>query len=789
MWKSIFVALILLVWTNAPVFARVQEWPLKKDAFQIYLPEESSPSEQFAAEELQAYFHKISGAQIAIRTGEPAPEENAIIIGRHPLNTELFAGLSDPDRYIIKSAPRRIQIVGGYRPPVVNAKGQEFVFDWGILYGAYQLLEDQGVRWYRPEPDGEVVPKAATLQVIAGRRDFNPAFSLRWGVALYASSALKSATPEQTQMARIWALRNRCNVTGLSDPKYGGSLRIGGGGHSYNYLVPRRLFEQHPDFFPLIDGKRTQKGQICHGNPELQEFFANQVIANAAENPQWFMTSIDPNDGGGWCECERCVAMDDPNVPSRRGGGLSMASRLGAFNNIIAKKVGAKFPDLLLYCLAYSQYTEAPTQVDHLEDNLLIGLAPFAGAYSDYSRALSDPESLPNSRFLKSIKDYSKLGVKMYAREYLSYYAWPGPLPLLWTMQDRFKEYQKYGFIGAYSETHPCWGPQGMILYMYLRLLWDPHLDLQAELETYCQTFYGPAAGPMLRYHRLIEKRGKNGPYFGSGGSHAQNLFTDEFLAVLAPEVKAAAESVKGQAPYEWRVETVLAGYEFARLYRLASTAITHGEPAKAREQVSELHRFYSEKYPDGDVFNKGDGLKNRPSFLRTLYAELDKVDTIDKRFKNPQRLQALDTAWKFKTDPNDEGVARAWHEPSTDDQNWPRINSGSPWQHQGHSDYHGTAWYRRHFPSPTAQANQRIILVFEAVDGDATVWLNGREVGQHELIDPLEGTNRWNDPFTFDVTDLLDHKAINTLAVRVKKPDGNGGIHRPVKLLRVDAE
>ncbi|HWL51870.1 MAG TPA: DUF4838 domain-containing protein [Chthoniobacteraceae bacterium] len=796
MWKPLLAALVFFSWAGARVMAQEERWPLEKGAFVILLSDAPSPSEAFAAEELQTYFQKMSGAGIAIRKGEPSEGERAIIVGRHPVNGDLLNGLDDPDHYRIESTPERIGIVGGYRPPVVNAKGQEFVSDWGILYGVYQLLEEQGIRWYRPEPDGEVVPKSGALRVITGKRDFQPAFSLRWGVALYATSRYKAATPEQTEMARIWALRNRCNVTGLADPKYGGSLRIGGGGHSYDALVPRKLFDEHPDFFPLIDGKRTPKGQICHGNPELQEFFAQQVIARAGENPQWFMTSIDPNDGGGWCECERCAAMDDPKVPSGRGGGLSMASRLALFNNIIAEKVGEKFPDLLLYCLAYAQYTEAPTRVDHLEKNLLIGLAPFAGAYSDYSRALSDPQSLPNSRFLKSMRDYAGLGVRMYAREYLSYYAWPGPLPLLWVMQDRFREYRKYGFIGAYSETHPSWGPQGMILYMYLRLLWNPDLDLQAELESYCHAFYGPAAGPMLRYHQLIEERGKNGPYFGSGGSHAENLFTDAFLAALAPHVKAAAQSVKGQAPYEWRVEAVLAGYEFARLYRSAANAIAGGRFEQARERLDALDFFYSEKYPEGDVFNKGDGRHRkadgtfvRPGFLRTLYAELEKADSIEKRFRNPRRLQALDKAWKFRVDPDEQGIAHGWQQPSLDDAGWDRINSGSPWQHQGHSNFRGTAWYRRNFPTPGVEGGRRVVLVFEAVDGDATVWLNGKEVGRHELIDPLEGTNRWNDPFTFDVTGFLNRGPLNSLVVRVRKTDGNGGIHRTVKLLEVDAE
>lgn len=789
---SILAALVLGLCAQISVFAL--EWPLTQPDLDICVPTSASPSEEYAAEELRTYLQKMSGIEFPILKGDPVEGRKSILLGRHESSKSLWSGLDDPDQYIIEVSPESVRIVGGYRPPVRNSEGTEFVSDWGILYGVYQLLEDQGVRWFRPEPAGEHVPKRSSLSLNGGRKDYKPAFSLRWGVALYASSFLKTATEEESLMARIWALRNRGNVTGLREPKYGGQLNIGGGGHVYSRLVPPSLFGAHPEFFPLIDGVRTPKGQLCLGNPALQDLVAEKIVALGQANPQLFMTSIDPNDGAGWCECEKCKSLDDPNVKSGRGGGLSMSSRVSAFNNIVAKKVAEKCPNLLLYCLAYAQYMEAPTKVAYLEPNLVIGLAPFAGAFSDYSRALRDPESGPNRRFLESVEGYHKLGAKMYAREYLSHYMWPGPLPLLWTMQDRFQEYEKLGFIGAYSETHPCWGPQGNNLYFYLRLLWNPHLDLRAELESYCRDFYGPAAASMQRYHEALEARGKGGPYFGSGGSSAQNLFTSDFLAELAPFVEQARNAVSGQAPYEWRVDCVLAGYEFARLYRQTADAIKAGKIKDAKASLAELDAFYGDKYPKGDVFNKGEGRAKSangqprvPSFIRDLNTAIAKADKIESRYKNARLVQALDAAWKFQADPEDKGVDQGWHSVGVADAEWPRMASGQPWQQQGFPDYHGTAWYRRNFPTPAIEGSPRLVLVFTAVDGDATVWVNGREVGRHDLLD-LDGVNHWDDPFAFDITDFLNKEGLNALSVRVKKDSGYGGIHRNVRLLRVDA-
>jgi hypothetical protein len=55
--------------------------------------------------------------------------------------------------------------------------------------------------------------------------------------------------------------------------------------------------------------------------------------------------------------------------------------------------------------------------------------------------------------------------------------------------------------------------------------------------------------------------------------------------------------------------------------------------------------------------------------------------------------------------------------------------------------------WYRRTFKSPSLPDGGRLLLHFGAVDWQCTIWVNGREVGQHE---------GGYDPFTFDITDAL---------------------------------
>src|SRR5438105_2193523 len=55
--------------------------------------------------------------------------------------------------------------------------------------------------------------------------------------------------------------------------------------------------------------------------------------------------------------------------------------------------------------------------------------------------------------------------------------------------------------------------------------------------------------------------------------------------------------------------------------------------------------------------------------------------------------------------------------------------------------------WYRLTFTVPEKWGRQRVLLHFGAVDWEATVWVNGKEIGKHQ---------GGYDAFSFDITDAL---------------------------------
>ncbi|MFW6286847.1 MAG: glycoside hydrolase family 2 TIM barrel-domain containing protein, partial [Candidatus Sumerlaeota bacterium] len=96
-------------------------------------------------------------------------------------------------------------------------------------------------------------------------------------------------------------------------------------------------------------------------------------------------------------------------------------------------------------------------------------------------------------------------------------------------------------------------------------------------------------------------------------------------------------------------------------------------------------------------------------------------------------------------------------------------------------------SWYRKELPAIKLRSNNRLYLRFGAANQDTTVYIDGKEVGEH-----LGGYTA----FAFDITDFIGGKKPNILTVRVSNkhnesvlPLGGdimhfGGIYRSVELI-----
>lgn len=152
---------------------------------------------------------------------------------------------------------------------------------------------------------------------------------------------------------------------------------------------------------------------------------------------------------------------------------------------------------------------------------------------------------------------------------------------------------------------------------------------------------------------------------------------------------------------------------------------------------------------------------------------------------------QLFDDDWLFYR-----GNAQGAENPAFNDKDWRKVDLPHDWsiedlpgtnspfskaaisQVSGGFTTGGTGWYRKHF---TVQANKKpIILQFDGVYMNATIWLNGKKLGKH----PYGYTS-----FSYDITNRIAPGKENVLAVLVRNEGENSrwyagsGIYRHVWL------
>ena len=86
-----------------------------------------------------------------------------------------------------------------------------------------------------------------------------------------------------------------------------------------------------------------------------------------------------------------------------------------------------------------------------------------------------------------------------------------------------------------------------------------------------------------------------------------------------------------------------------------------------------------------------------------------------------------LDGVWQFHL-----GDDPSWAAPALNDSNWEQLTADEPWGAQGHANYTGFAWYRRHVTlTPAPGAAPDFALLIQRLDDAYELYWNGVLVGR----------------------------------------------------------
>jgi hypothetical protein len=501
--------------------------------WRIVIATNAAPAERYAAEELQRYLERISGARLEISSETTPVAAHEIVVGKSSRLDGLkpaldFAKLGS-DGFVLRSGGGRLVIAGG---------GPR-----GTLYGVYALLEDQfGVRWFAP--DCELVPKRERLDV--PRLDVTqiPALEYR---EVFWSTALHNAD---------FAARLRLNGSHyrLTERHGGRAAAYHPFVHSFDMLVPPELFKTHPEYFPEIKGVR--KGgyvQRCLANPDVIQMSIAKVQQWIKEHPAANIISVSQNDTLYPCQCAVCKALDDAE-------GTPAASLL-KFVNTVAAAIAAQHPNVRIDTLAY-QYTRQPPKTLRPGPNVIIRLCSieccFAHPFDGCPTAL-------NQKFLADLVAWQPVAPRLYVWDYTTDFAnYQQPFPNFAALQGNVRCLVAHGVKGLFEQGNYSTGGAGELeplrAWLLAKLLWNPDADVPALTREFLAAYYGPAAGPLGRYVDLMQQQ------VATTNVHA-HIFDNPKAKYLNKEFLAAANTVLDEAEQKAAGDpTILKRVQIARL-------------------------------------------------------------------------------------------------------------------------------------------------------------------------------------------------------------------------------
>lgn len=475
----------------------------------ISLPDNPTPREVFAAEELVRYIKLVSGAELSLTEDC----ENTVIIGepkRNPLAEKIISQkefeetVPGPEGFIIKSTDNMLLLAGSS-----SHTGEQ---ERGTIYAVYELLErfmGCSLSAYAKEgiDAGEFIPKADSIELnnicyVKGSSDV----SYRTAIVQYSEWVGNPNHPLNEKFIS-WLAKNRYNriltwadiYEGYKEngmlaeaEKRGILFSVGHHQaitmllpHNGNKYFPEKYSETHPEYYKLMeDGTRfvvkddDYNGQLilCMRNEELIAEMSRNVIKWTDENPQADVICLWPYDGRNeQCCCDKCRKF-------------SKSENYSCFVNRIAENVSKERPHIKIDKISYLDLIECHDK--KLTSSMIIDEAVWHSTLRSVGRP--DGGCFKESEFEKNILEWKKTGAKVVYYDYLMgiYSCRQKWLPAADELQAVCKRFCDLGIdgLGTQMEAYNMWN-HIFNFYTYGRTAYDTTLSMEDNLDVFCRIF------------------------------------------------------------------------------------------------------------------------------------------------------------------------------------------------------------------------------------------------------------------------------------------------------------
>ena len=431
----------------------------------IVISGSATETEKYAAQRLEYYLEKVTGADLEIVTDASEPSAREICVGATNRGN---ADLPPADGgYVITSDAQKVIICGSGNKGTIN--------------GVYAFLEKYcGCHWY--ESQVIVTPENKALTIPADINiEYTPFFE-------YTETDTKSSYDTEFSLANglTGGVYRDFTAEQGSAVEYLGSFC-----HTMTtfFCKSETYFESNPEYFALHEGKRNPN-QLCLTNEKVREIVTAEVLdlLSKEHNPEADIqiVSLTQHDNYFYCQCKNCKAIDDENG--------SQSGTMITFVNEIASRVKEHGYDNVVFDTFAYQYTrKAPSKVIP-RDDVIVRLCSIECCFG---HTLDDADCELNADFMNDLKNWGKICNRIYIWDYVNNYRETVCIfPNFGVMQRNVQIFYENNVKGIYEEgnyyINECDGEFAeMRTYLLSKLMQNPYLDYSAETDGYLNAVYG----------------------------------------------------------------------------------------------------------------------------------------------------------------------------------------------------------------------------------------------------------------------------------------------------------
>jgi len=534
--------------------------------------------------ELEDVVRVQTGAALAFVANPPAPDQAAIVIGdcEETRQAGIDAAELPHEGFVVQTAPNRVYLVGSTQtcPP----QGRNAQPNDGTAWAVAEFLERfAGVRWYwRAEYGGRSIPRRASLIIPPVRYRDQPVFRQRQHSRTMNpllplafeghNSGDQMPLPFPTGVFRDYSSKTApdgdkpggyhdqgtCYMFAIQQPlmRHGSSLDFQPGliqGQWGGFAISRE--EEDPLYSEAVfalkeDGTRDKRWNCCSAPETLDAYIATLKRYWDSTNRFDYSHNIIAESSctvylpRGHCCCAGC------RETTAKGGAELLMS---LFAQRLGEAVEERWPGKKVVMEPFEK--ECPKGMEFPDNVVVACLYP-----EGYSLGRAMHPSC-GSKFDDALRAWG--AVQMWTGAFGPSDWTYGPVQYPHLVQSFYRRNREF-IRGCYLTTYNAriWITSAPTFYVWMRVMWNPELDVDATLEEMCRRLFGPAAQTAREFMRLQCDRWEKTPLShplaaedtyedrAPGSVFAQELRLPEdlFREIWPPNAVARLKALRDQA-------------------------------------------------------------------------------------------------------------------------------------------------------------------------------------------------------------------------------------------------